>query len=202
MQRQTMGLSIQAAIKLFQRGFSGDPKELQQFIDNVEAAHTLVSEDGHPILLKHVLASITNPAKQIIQITPNEDWQVVKEKLKAHYRVTRTLPYYMAQFSQMKQKQNETVSQWGTRVEEMISKALDSAAVINERWEAGTKTGQTRTIMLLGQTCFVNGLSDERIRTQMSVFMNTQPTMEETVDKALICETNVKSQAIQPQVRK
>ena len=91
MQRQTMGLSIQAAIKLFQRGFSGDPKELQQFIDNVEAAHTLVSKDEHPILLKYVLASITNPAKQIIQITPNEDWQVVKEKLNAHYSVTRTL---------------------------------------------------------------------------------------------------------------
>jgi hypothetical protein len=83
----------------------------------------------------------------------------------------------------------------------MISKALDSAAVINERWEAGTKTGQTRTIMLLGQTCFVNGLLDERIRTQMSVFMDTQPTMKETVDKALICETNVKSRAIQPQVQ-
>ena len=47
----------------------------------------------------------------------------------------------MAQFSQMKQKQNETVSQWGIRVEEMISKALDSAALINGRWEAGTKTG-------------------------------------------------------------
>ena len=62
------------------------------------------------------------------------------------------------------------------------------------------QTGQTRTIMLLGQTCFVNGLSDERIRTQMSVFMDTQPTMKETVDEALICETNVKSQAIQPQV--
>ena len=35
----------------------------------------------------------------------------------------------------------------------------------------------------------------------MSVFMDTQPTMKEPVDEPLICETNVKSQAIQPQVQ-
>ena len=38
----------------------------------VESGYTLVSEDGHDTLLKYILASITNPAKQLIQVTFNE----------------------------------------------------------------------------------------------------------------------------------
>ncbi|KAJ4435279.1 hypothetical protein ANN_23857, partial [Periplaneta americana] len=59
-QRQvTNEFSITAAAKLFEKGFSGEPSTLSEFIDNVEAAESLVHVDQKPILVKYILAKIT-----------------------------------------------------------------------------------------------------------------------------------------------
>jgi hypothetical protein len=58
----------------------------------------------------------------------------------------------------------------------------------------------------MGQTCFVNGLIDEKIKTQLQIFMDGGPSMKEVIDKALVCETHFKSnihftKPFKPQIR-
>ena len=103
----------------------------------------------------------------------------------------------MAQLYQIKQKPQETVSQWGARIESIKAISLDNAAMVSAQWEEAAKQGQQKTIMLLSQTSFVNGLMDERIRTQMQIYLDTDSSMKETIDKAIVCETNIKSQTQQ-----
>ena len=60
--------------------------------------------------------------------------------------------------------------------------------------------------MLMGQTCFVNGLIDKKIRTQLQISMDDGPSMKVVIDKALVCETHFKSnihftKPFKPQIR-
>ena len=57
------------------------------------------------------------------------------KKLRKCFKLSRTLPYYMALLNQMKQKPHEFTTNWGARVEGVISKALDSANWINNQRE-------------------------------------------------------------------
>ena len=56
----------------------------------------------------------------------------------------------MAQLYQIKQKPQETVSQWGARIESIKAISLDNAAMVSAQWEEVAKQGQQKTIMLLG----------------------------------------------------
>ena len=84
---------------------------------------------------------------------------------------------------------------WEARIESIITKSLDNAAIVSAQWLEVAKHDLQN--ILLGQTSFVNGLMDKRIRTQMQIYMDTDPSMKETIDKAIVCETNMKSQTQQ-----
>jgi len=78
--------SVSQASKLFSSGFDGTrPKELREFIDNVDNAYSLVTESQEKELIKYVLSKITGDAKRLLNVSdiPIEDitWNLVRQKL-------------------------------------------------------------------------------------------------------------------------
>jgi hypothetical protein len=58
-------ISVPKAVQLIPRVFNGNPLELREFIQNVEAAHEVVNPLEYSLLLKIVQAKIGGEAKTI-----------------------------------------------------------------------------------------------------------------------------------------
>jgi hypothetical protein len=56
-------ISVVQAVKLIPKSFQGNPKELREFRQGVEAAREVVDPNMYPSLLKFVLSKITGEAK-------------------------------------------------------------------------------------------------------------------------------------------
>lgn len=178
-------LSITAAAKLFEKGFSGEPKELNDFIDNVESAYALVDEELHPTLLKYVLSKIVGDAKRTLNIrdSANLTWQYVREKLETHYSVQRTFEFYTTQLCNIKQRPNENVTQWGTRMEQLISNVITSMNKFTKDWSEAEASGGRKTMARLGRNLFVNGITNDVVREAVKLHVGNL-SMKETIDRA------------------
>lgn len=199
-QRQvTNEFSITAAAKLFEKGFSGEPSTLTEFIDNVEAAESLVHVDQKPILVKYILAKITGNAKRTLNIRPSTItcWAEIKEKLETHFSVQRTFAYYTTQLCQVKQKPNESITQWGARVEQLIQATIDSTARFTTEWSNAEKQGGQNIIIKLGRNVFINGILHDAVREAVKM-VSEKMSLKEVIDRAVIedCDrrSNVKIQ--------
>mgnify|MGYP000533578037 CR=1 FL=1 len=193
-QTGTYSLSVTTASKLFERGFSGDPKELKDFIDNVEAAYSITDESLHPILIKYVLAKITGEAKRTLDLQADAAirWEDIREKLETHYSVKRTFAFYCTQLCMGKQKTNETVTQWGTRVEQLVSNAIESTEKFTDNWSQGERMGGRKIIIKWGITVFINGILDDNIREAVKI-NSENVSMKEIIDKAAAEECDRRS---------
>ena len=75
--------------------FTGNPVELREFIQNVEAAYEVVELFNYAFLLKFVCAKIGGEAKaKLLARTHVNNWEQAKAVLEENYSVRRTLDYY------------------------------------------------------------------------------------------------------------
>lgn len=127
-QRISAELPITPAAKLFEEGFSGEPSTLNEFIVNDESTRSLINPNQENILIKYILTKITGNVRRTLNIHPTDEikWEDVKEKLETHFAVQRPFMYNTTQLCQVKQKPNESITQWGARVEQLIQSTLDS----------------------------------------------------------------------------
>lgn len=181
-------VSVATAVKLLETKFDGNPKDLQEFIDNVENAYSIISPADHPTFLKFVLAKITGDAKLTLNFKemPAEAaaWENVKEKLEMHYAVHRTLDYYANKLFTSKQTHSENVTQWGSRVEKMTSDLIRSSSKVMNNWNYDKKMGGRDIIVHLSRACFVQGLVDEQIKTIVRVKCD-QMSMKQLIELAV-----------------
>jgi hypothetical protein len=91
-------ISVVQAVKLIPNSFDGNPKQLREFCEGVEAARLVVHPTKHPLLLKFIESKITGEDKD---------------------RLRRTLEYYAGVLFTSKQGVSETVEQWGSRIDNM-----------------------------------------------------------------------------------
>ena len=138
--------SVSQASKLFSSGFDGTrPKELREFIDNVDNAYSLVTESQEKELIKYVLSKITGDAKRLLNVSdiPIEDitWNLVRQKLETHYTVRRTFYYYVQELSTIRQKDREPIHVWGNRIEKTLSSMMEAMPSITGDWSAEKKDG-------------------------------------------------------------
>ena len=157
-------VSVSTAVKLIEKKFDGDPRELSEFIENVENAYSVLNEIDHPTFFKFVLSKITGDAKQKISDLPDLTWEDVKERLEIYYSVKRTLEFYANKLSTSKQAYNENVSQWGSRVEALTSDLAKSTNRLMTGWSLEKKSGGLKIIAELGKAFYVQGLFDDKIR--------------------------------------
>jgi hypothetical protein len=78
----------------------------------------VVEPIDYNLLLKFVCAKIGGEAKtKLLSRTHLHTWEQARAVLEENYSVIRTLDYYVHRAFTSKQNPNETISQWGTRMD-------------------------------------------------------------------------------------
>lgn len=105
---------------LISKTFDGNPRHLREFCEGVEAARQVVHPAKQPLLLKFIESKITGEAKdRLLARTERNTWEQIRAILEENYAVKRTLEYYASVLFTTKKGVNETVAQWGSRIDNM-----------------------------------------------------------------------------------
>ena len=111
-------ISVLKAVQLIPKSFTGNPVEMREFIQIVEAAYEVVEPLNYSVLFKFVCPKIGGEAKaKILARTHVNNWEQAKAVLEKNYR---TLHYYAHKAFNGKQIPTETVSQWGARIDKCV----------------------------------------------------------------------------------
>jgi len=88
-------ISVPKAMQLTPKQFTGNPVDLREFIQNVEAPYEVVEPANYSFLFKFVSAKIGGEAKtKLLARTHVHNWEQAKALLQEKYSVRRTLDYY------------------------------------------------------------------------------------------------------------
>ena len=88
-------ISVPKAVQLIPKSFNGNPLELREFSQNLEATYEVVNPSDYSLLLKFVCAKIGGEAKtKLLSRTHLDTWEQAKAVLEENYSVRRTLDYY------------------------------------------------------------------------------------------------------------
>jgi hypothetical protein len=193
----TRYISVPKAVQLIPKPFNGNPLDLREFIQNVEATYEVVDPSDYSLLLKFVCAKIGGEAKtKLLSRTHLDTWEQVKSVLEENYSVRRTLDYYAHRAFTSKQGQAETISQWGARMDTVCGdlqraarKHMEDLAWANEKREGGGDI-----IDLFIRACFIQGLHDDRIKTMVKAKGNVNTPMAQLVEVALEEESAIRSE--------
>ena len=145
--------SVAEAMKLITRPFDGNKKKLRDFIQNVDVAFELVHPSKHEILLKFVKTKITGYARsKLIVRDLTHAWELVRGILEENYAIRRTLDYYACKMFSARQEKGESVTSWGSRVDEMQTNLREAARRVCKEED---KKGAVGLINHLGKACFI-----------------------------------------------
>jgi len=190
-------ISVPKAMQLIPKQFTGNPVELCEFIQNVEAAYEVVEPVNYILLFKFVCAEIGGEAKtKLLARTHVNNWEQAKAILEENYSVRRTLDYYAHKAFNSKQQLNETVSKWGTQMDTMCGDLQRAAHKHMEdlAWSGEKREGGGDLIDLLICACFIQGLYDELIKTMVKMKGSINSPMAQFVEVALEEESAIRSE--------
>lgn len=146
--------------------FNGtDRTRLREFITNVDSAYRLVNPMEHDLFYNFVLTKIKGEARSKLLVRRDiTNWRKVKAALEEYYGESRTLDFYACQMFQAKQGKNESVTDWGSRVDKLVS-AFREVALEDSTPEK--MEGQVELISKLALASFIQGLADPNVRTMV-----------------------------------
>jgi hypothetical protein len=152
-------------MKLVIQPFCGDKRTLKEFIDNVSTAFELLRPEQHDLLFKFVKTKITGEARSKLLVRDlTSTWCDLKQILEENYDIKRTLDYYACRMFSSRQGPNEKEASWSSRIDAMQSQLRDAAYSICAEEEL---IGAMVLINHLAKACFLQGLSNERIQTNV-----------------------------------
>jgi len=116
--------------------------------------------------------------------------------LEENYSVRRTLDYYAHRAVTSKQNSNETISQWGARMDTVCGDLQRAAHKHMEDldWNEGKREGGGDIVDLFIRACFIQGLHDDRIKTMVKTKGNVNTPMAQLVEVALEEESAIRSE--------
>jgi hypothetical protein len=187
-------ISVVQAVKLIPKNFDGNPKCLREFCESIEAAKQVVHPTKYPLLLKFIESKITGEAKdRLLARSERNTWEQVKTILEENYAVKRTLEYYASLLFTAKQSNNETVAQWGSRIDNMGIDLIREAKTRIEKINPNSVDGGVILVSEFMKGTFVAGLKDDRIRYIVKA-RREEESLAQLVETALQEESEVKSQ--------
>ena len=103
-------ISVPKAVQLIPKSFTGNPSELQGFIQNVDAVYEVVEPLDCPLLYRFVCAKIGEAKTKLLARTHVDNWEQARAFLEENCSVRITLDYYAHGAFTSKQNPNETIS--------------------------------------------------------------------------------------------
>jgi hypothetical protein len=192
-------ISVPKAVQLIPKFFNGNPLELWEFIQNVESAYEVVDPVDYNLLLKFVCAKIGREAKtKLLSRTHLHTWEQVRAVLEENYSVRRTLDYYARRAFTSRQNPNETISQWGARIDTVCGDLQRAARKHMEdlAWDSAKCEGGGNIIDLFIRACFIQGLQDDHIKTMVKAKGNVNTPTAQLVEVALEEESAIRSERL------
>lgn len=122
---RTMTLSIETAEKMLIR-FDGTRSLLFEFIDNCDTALSNVNDTNKPILFSIIRTKLTGRAREVTRNREIPNWEFLKNHLLELYSDRRTQAQWQLELNSCKQRFNEDVSTYGTRIENCYTKCINS----------------------------------------------------------------------------
>jgi hypothetical protein len=186
-------ISVVQAVKLIPKNFDGNPKLLREFCEGVESARLVVHPEKHPLLLKFIESKITGEAKsRLLAREGRHTWEQVKAILEENYAVRRTLEYYAGALFTSKQGVNETVAQWGSRIDTMGIELMREARAKIEKINPRAVEGGMILVSEFMKGTFVAGLRDDRVKYIVKA-RGENESLAQLVETALQEESELKS---------
>jgi hypothetical protein len=186
-------ISVVQAVKLIPKSFNGNPRELREFCEWVESARQVVDPSKYPLLLKFVLSKITGEAKdRLLARTERDTWEQIRSILEENYAMKRTLEYYAGVLFTSKQAPNESVAQWGSRIDKMgIDLMREASSRIGKINPHAVRVGNILVSELM-KGSFVSGLRDDRIKYIVKT-LSEDESLAQLVETALQEECEIRS---------
>lgn len=104
--------------------FSGDPKELNNFLQNANNAIGLASQSQRWPLELFIFSKVSSEVKTKINMNDITTYTELRQKLLAVYSPVESYDYLMEQLETTKQRQNESIKEYYVRLDKITSKCL------------------------------------------------------------------------------
>jgi hypothetical protein len=84
-------ITVHQAVQLIPKPFDGNPAELREFIQNVEAAYEVINPLDHDLLFKFVCAKVAGEANtKLLARTHLQNWEQARAVLEENYSMPST----------------------------------------------------------------------------------------------------------------
>lgn len=156
----TTPIDLNILIKFINK-FDGNRDKLSAFINNCKNAITLASSAQTDILFKYILSQLEGRAEAACSIKEFENWAQLEEFLKEHFGEKKHYSHLLSELQNSKQQINESVNQYGLRVETCLSKLLTEINVSIPTNKKQELAGRVAAMEDLALHTFVMGLQSK-----------------------------------------
>lgn len=119
-------ISFSDALKLLPKTCDGtDIEELEEFLEQCDFAMSVVQEKSKPRMLKGILLRLKGRAKGAIRCRTIQNWPELHHILKTSLQPQRTVPHMYMELYSSKQKPDEDVLAYSTRIETLQNLILE-----------------------------------------------------------------------------
>lgn len=108
----------------FIKPFDGNREKLNPFIYNCQSAFSLANDIQKPILFKYILSQLEGRAESVCSIKEFDSFEQFVEFLKQQFGEQKHYTHLLSELQDSKQQYNESVNNFGLRVETCLAKLL------------------------------------------------------------------------------
>ncbi|XP_018324519.2 uncharacterized protein LOC108736557 [Agrilus planipennis] len=119
-------LTCDQATKLIPN-FDGNKKDFPHFINCIEIVQRRSNPENMPLLLDVVKTKLTGSAYNAIRYRSIESWDALKSQLKQNFSEKRTIPHLEAQLASLRQKPNESVAEYTSKLDSIIEPLISAS---------------------------------------------------------------------------
>ncbi|KAE9521291.1 hypothetical protein AGLY_018310 [Aphis glycines] len=171
-------IGLEAALKLLPTTFSGaNQEDLELFLEQCEFAIMCANEKARQRLLQGIIIRLTGKARAAVKFRSIQSWSELKETLKTSLEPQRTTTHLYLELYSSKQKPEEDVMAYSTRIESLQTLILEQ--------ETSGKSAEVATALensLKAQTIqvFIEGLG----KLKDFIKARNPPTLEKAIQAA------------------
>jgi len=115
----------------FVKPFDGDRDKLLPFLNTVDSAFNIATQDQATILLAYTKAQLSGKAESACSNHVFNDWESLKTYLKSLYADKKHYGHLLMELLNCRQEETETIAQFMVKLETILKRVLSSTQQIN-----------------------------------------------------------------------
>lgn len=187
-------LSFETALHLIPIFDGENPQKIYQFLKACDFVIKNIDAETQSMLLEAIQTKLVGNAFTVIQHKEISSWSVLKEILEESYCATRTPGYLQLELSTTRFRQGESVQQYASRVEKLLSELCNVSTSRKSTTEAKIINDYIKEVTL---TTFVEGLPNSiRGIIKSRNFRSIEEAMKGSLEEDKIYQSNKEAQRL------